>query len=48
MNDNEVNHGSVDDESRWRLSIRVLCIVVEVILVLWLGKEGVTFFYQGF
>ena len=37
-----------DEESRWRLAIRVLCIAIEVILVLWLGKQGVTFFYQGF
>ena len=29
-----------DEESRWRLAIRVLCIAIEVILVLWLGKQG--------
>jgi len=47
MDENNVDI-TADEESRWRLVIRVLCIAIEIILVLWLGKQGVTFFYQGF
>ena len=47
MDENNVDI-TADEESRWRLAIRVFCIAIEIILVLWLGKQGVTFFYQGF
>ncbi|HVX63501.1 MAG TPA: hypothetical protein VHC19_22965 [Pirellulales bacterium] len=32
----------------WRFVLRLVWVVVQLLLVYWLGESGTTFFYQGF
>jgi hypothetical protein len=32
----------------WLFSLRLLWVVVQLLLVYWLGESGTLFFYQGF
>ena len=33
---------------RHRMSLRIAWIVVRLLIVLWMGERGLSFYYQGF
>jgi hypothetical protein len=32
----------------WQFALRLLWVVIQLLLVSWLGESGAVFFYQGF
>lgn len=32
----------------WQFALRLLWVIVQLLLVYWLGESGAAFFYQGF
>jgi hypothetical protein len=32
----------------WQFALRLVWVVVQILLVYWLGESGTLFFYQGF
>jgi hypothetical protein len=45
-----MNHSTSSDARIpvWQFALRLSVVVVELILVYWLGESGAQFFYQGF